>query len=86
MSPEPEFGDRLEGCGPPQPAVYEHLNVIGGADGADALQGMGQCRPEPEFGDRLEGCGPSQPPVYEILIVFRGADGAGALQGLNTTT
>src|SRR5262245_43045358 len=43
------IGGDLEGCDPSQPPLYEILIVFRGADGADALQGIGQCRPNPNL-------------------------------------
>ena len=49
-----------------------------GADGADALQGIGQQWPI-RSGGGLEGCGPSQP-CGRKSTPFHGADGADALK------
>jgi len=56
------------------------LTPFHGADGAGALQGIGQQWPI-GFGAGVEGCGPSQPWPCPRLTPFHGADGADALQG-----
>ncbi|HWY91934.1 MAG TPA: hypothetical protein VNY04_03465 [Chthoniobacterales bacterium] len=55
-------GSDLEGCGPSQPWPALKLTPIHGADGADALQGIGQ-QWSSDLGNNddggLEGYGPS---------------------------
>jgi hypothetical protein len=59
----------LEGCGPSQPRSAE-FNPFHGADGADALQGIGHQWPI-RFGAGLEGCGPSQPRSAKFNTISR---------------